>query len=732
MNNPISENCINNIFPLQHIIYSKYRNSTMKIFLVILLILTLQPSGVCLQTKVEGNLIINVRQGAPWPNLPCYTKDLKESQAICYGEYTVRTARHHIVPFDTLSTFWNRIITNPQHLSSGLTNAWTNMISQYNKSFPNPTENVVNLMKSMQSGDLVHNSTKPAPEDWNEFAEYWEWEGANLMIGPSVRSDDPGNGFEKNAFVIVGKSTFSNLDTMNTFMNNYRQTYTMKQVKSFANTFSNIVRKTGRPYPLKAADWTLKNGRYKINVPKALFTANLQGEDNSISIGDSFKISELNMLAETLTGGYPVWEDLPDDCIKSADLFTTIEMCNFYDNTASFYHSVATGSSLSVDVEFDFTLGVTLEATTQSVSSQEHKVRGMTMKVQAESTKHFLESKCLNEAKLTESLVKEFEELPIEVKDPWMSNQWIAYELFLESFGSHIVTEVIFGSSLYQHCFSEESSTYTQNEFNLKACADFAGSTPVGKIGLKTCAQYSQKDIDAASSLETSSMLIIRGGSSETRSQLYNERTGELISKFLAEANQTRSPIGYRLMPIWQLLQLRYFHSDHFAKALNLEAYYTGYLNFGCPYERSPTGVELQKFVNNSASTPDYPIYECIIAPQGCHDNDDCDYRDAFWCECNGDSCIHHYDRTLDTGSKRKYAEIFAKSGWGWHGCTLSGLSCWCTDPDNNWIPIWSQSTGNAQFITALRAKLASERLSLESETRKNCEIVHFQYRTKF
>ena len=89
--------------------------------------------------------------------------------------------------------------------------------------------------------------------------------------------------------------------------------------------------------------------------------------------------------------------------------------------------------------------------------------------------------------------------------------------------------------------------------------------------------------------MKTSSLLILLGGSAETRSKLHTNRTKDLIVKFLLEAcaNKTYQSIRYKYTAVWTLLQSKYIGTEHFDKAINLEYFYKGFLNYGCQYASS-------------------------------------------------------------------------------------------------------------------------------------------------
>ena len=113
----------------------------------------------------------------------------------------------------------------------------------------------------------------------------------------------------------------------------------------------------------------------------------------------------------------------------------------------------------------------------------------------------------------------------------------------------------------------------------MRACVAFSGGSVVTKTNVSTCAGITQVEAETSSSLEVSTRLIIRGETKETRAKLYTERTGELIAKFLAEANW-EEPIGYSFTAVWTLLGQRYMGTEHYAKVRHLEGYYLGMKNF--------------------------------------------------------------------------------------------------------------------------------------------------------
>ena len=421
------------------------------------------------------------------------------------------------------------------------------------------------------------------------------------------------------------------------------------------------------------------------------------------SIGNSFYIPNYNLLGEDLFGGYTFFKKIPSNCIKSQQLHRIQDTDTYYANTESFYSALSTQTSISADLRGAFTMGATLDATTKSISENKRTVSGVTLDIHSAKSVEYLEATCAHQLFLHDNVRKSFEKLPKTIREPWLKASWVEYQLFLETYGSHIVNEVVYGSSMYQHCFAKSSSSYNKREFSVKACIEFAGPTQVGLLGIKSCSNITQEEIRSVQNLQTSSLLIIRGGSAETRAELHKGRTKELINKILVEADKTHQPIRYKYTAVWTLLQSKYIGTEHFDKAINLEAFYKGFLSYGCPHQVDKN-TELQRFIRVPQSK--IPTYQCILAPEGCRTNSDCHYRAALWCECRGDSCVRYYTNTLGSGKEKTIAKINKESGWAWQGCKLGFFTCSCNAPNKHWKMVWASSTEEMQFKIVVHEKI--------------------------
>ena len=244
-----------------------------------------------------------------------------------------------------------------------------------------------------------------------------------------------------------------------------------------------------------------------------------------------------------------------------------------------------------------------------------------------------------------------------------MKNSWIAYDQFLQKYGSHLVRKVFYGSRINEYIFTQHSKECDEHDYEIKICEKFEGLAHIGKLGIFLCQNFTRKDAEKVEHMHVTHKLILKGGTDKTRSALHRQRTKELIEKFLEEAGEVRSPVKYIYMPIWTLLKDRYLHDNHedLAKAVNLESYYKRYLNFGCPLQKI-NDLVVQKF--QSISGYPLPAYKCEVTPKGCHNDDDCHRWWRIWCQCRGDTCIKYNEKfDYNTLSTRIVPYAFTDSG---------------------------------------------------------------------
>ncbi|XP_072014934.1 DELTA-thalatoxin-Avl2a-like [Amphiura filiformis] len=330
---------------------------------------------------------------------------------------------------------------------------------------------------------------------------------------------------------------------------------------------------------------------------------------NSV-IGQSFYIPTYDLQGDTLRGGYQLFEHIPDKCIGVKEEAVIDSFSSYFKDTATFYKSLSTDTSLDVSVN---SLGATLDATTKSVSGNSRDVSGLTYTHLSKSKNEYLEQSCLSKMNLERHIASSFENLPLSIDRPSMPSGWFAYETFLKVHGSHYVTQASYGSSLYQHAFSESSASYTKQDFSIKACVAFAGTTGATTGQVNVCQGVTSEQKSSASSLDIKTRFVARGGSSETRTQLYKDRSDETIARFLGEAQESDDPISYKFTPIWQLLSYKYQNTEQFPKVKNLRSYYLGFLGYPCYNSK----IEKTNPTFMIQASPKSTVFNCVLPNPG-------------------------------------------------------------------------------------------------------------------
>ncbi|XP_068755067.1 DELTA-alicitoxin-Pse2b-like [Montipora capricornis] len=408
-------------------------------------------------------------------------------------------------------------------------------------------------------------------------------------------------------------------------------------------------------------------------------TAEINTFRETEELGKSIYLRKTNILADFKEREVSVFDSLPSSCFTKTKLYHSGSYFEYYKSTKAFYSKISQGAGLETSLESTYTLGATLGTVSTKEDSNEFKVSGMSLNIRALTRKILVKRDCLDDEKtstLTKRLLRDFESLPTHFEKPWRKNSWKGYDDFLKTFGSHVITSIKLGSSIKQTAFAKSSQSYSQRDFQVKSCVSLAGPTSVGKVGVKACANFSKSEISKATRMNTKNTLIVRGGTKETRNALLYYRTKDQITKLLNEADQTDAAVEHSFRPIWNILQSRYrIGSENYVRAVNLQYYYLGYLNYGCQF-RGDEKIHAQAFSYTKSSNPSSPEFSCTLAKEGCHNDDDC-YKDGFKCTCTGATCVRHELEKQDTGVQKKIAYINRNEYWPGHGCE-GWFSCTC------------------------------------------------------
>nr|QNH72432.1 toxin candidate TRINITY_DN37583_c0_g1_i1.p1 [Pachycerianthus maua] len=413
------------------------------------------------------------------------------------------------------------------------------------------------------------------------------------------------------------------------------------------------------------------------------------------ALGEAFYVPDVDLVT-SIPNGVKIFSDIPEECIEQRKIGKTSRNEHYYKDTSAFYKSISTSTQLDASYQTNFAMGATLDATTKHVSSTTREVTGTSLKLTAKKYKKIIQRNCLLEGNFIDSFKTEFEALESTIKKPSLKEHWRKYHLFLQKYGSHVVTGIVYGASIDQYVFAKSSNKYSKRAFTVKACAELAGPVGAGKLKVKGCAGVDSEEISRFKKMDVTKSVVVSGGTFSTRAKVRKEdRSTELLDKFLEEGSSNPGPIHVILKPVWEILQNYYSskEAENLEKAFNLEYYFNGYLNFGCTH-RVKSKIELQKFEKVPDTPPGSPAYRCTLAPEGCHSEDDCHYHIGVWCNCQGDTCIRYSKKKLNTGVKREEANPYKDSDWAWQGCDWKVWGSWCSclNEKKERKAIWSSS----------------------------------------
>lgn len=420
--------------------------------------------------------------------------------------------------------------------------------------------------------------------------------------------------------------------------------------------------------------------------------------DKTVELGKAIDLRSTNLLADFQERERTIYEPFDSACFRAFPLKSSRKFMEYYANNNAFYSSLATQSELDASLQSSYTLGVSLNVATQSKSSKTNKVSGMSLNAMTINEKILVRKGCLegDGAKLKAQFLRDLELLPVTVANPWQSNSWNAYSNFLRKYGSHVINSVTRGSSFKQMTFAESEKSYSEREFKVKSCLELAGAG----ASMKACTDISQSEKSEASRMSTSNKVFVLGGNVDTRNKLLYQatRSAEQIQKLLNEAIVSPSSIKHTFLAIWKVLQTRFqFGSLNYIRGLNLEYYYLGFLNYGCPLIASG-GVQIQKFDYTKHSMKTSPEFECSLAKEGCHSDDDCHYK-PIWCSCYGNSCVRYKSIPQDNGVNKETAYPNHDEDWAWSGCDwyAAGSYCDCYNKNRDWRKVvWSKPNKDA------------------------------------
>lgn len=220
----------------------------------------------------QYELDLGARPSAPYNQLQNYNTALTQQGS--GTDYTVPASRHHIIPYNRLRDFYNRMLEQGDMLRFrsfflSLSDNIPHYASAAGLDCGAKGDNFVEAMNLASA--LAENYARPGgvlpPPGLDDFQQFYAWLPGNLFIGPSNRSDDPGEYFETNANYIIGDDAARNLNLAYTAMGRYiaGESGILGQIAQRLTQVS--LRRS--VYPLNSSDWIRqKNGKYEINTSR--------------------------------------------------------------------------------------------------------------------------------------------------------------------------------------------------------------------------------------------------------------------------------------------------------------------------------------------------------------------------------------------------------------------------------------------------------------------------------
>lgn len=248
----------------------------------------------------DFELVIGARPSVPYPAMNNFNSDLTEQGS--GPSFTVPVSRHHIIPFNTLMRFYNRVAEiNRLPNLRGFFGTLSYNLGLYASSngidcdrLGDDLINAGNLGLAQGMG-LARPGGNNLALGFDTFEQFYAWLPGNIFIGPSNRSDDPHNGFEVNAHVVVGAPDFDVLARANANINLFLNNDDYSLLNSISADLSSIAKRK-QIYPLNPQDWVKgSNGEYHLSGGK---NSTMKQSVSDITIDDE----QCNLLRPTLMG----------------------------------------------------------------------------------------------------------------------------------------------------------------------------------------------------------------------------------------------------------------------------------------------------------------------------------------------------------------------------------------------------------------------------------------------
>lgn len=241
-------------------------------------------------------------------------------------------------------------------------------------------------------------------------------------------------------------------------------------------------------------------------------------------------------------------------------------------------------------------------------------------------------------------------------------SSWEPYIRFLQKYGSHVTTQIEFGTHVEELASSTSTVESTLTSLTTNVCAKMRS------VGFKVngCAENAKEDTSESTTTSSRFETILLGGTSEARTAYHTDASAANREKFLLSADRG-DPIGFEFTPVWDVLKDIYTPMcrkdeqacEHLQRAFNLQAAFEGFLVVKCTTEKGIQGMKGFKDAGDDKMVK----YKCQVSSTGCSSNADCSKdKTSIWDQCIcSTACRDTGDRILGTSLYRTSSNYLNK-----------------------------------------------------------------------
>ncbi|VVC38549.1 Hypothetical protein CINCED_3A014307 [Cinara cedri] len=260
----------------------------MKLIPIVFVVVLIVINSVCAITPKPASTFNCFMIERGLPDIPKKPNLSLENIMSMYKIKETDFARHHVIPWSTIKTFFNLIITNKgvQDDLCGIADEIMNRLLRYtsledseNVVIPDSFDNniIMKLILAVDSKQMMKTLDNPNPTNiMRDIHTFFNWLPANIFIGPApkFRSDDPGHNIELNAKFIIGENLFEKLNRANNLMTSYIKNHASMSAQQKKTSIQEVVNVLKELLNFKKAmrfrpkNWArdVKTGKWRINT----------------------------------------------------------------------------------------------------------------------------------------------------------------------------------------------------------------------------------------------------------------------------------------------------------------------------------------------------------------------------------------------------------------------------------------------------------------------------------